>query len=80
MIEQLQVLIEKSQQQLDELLSTIEKNDKQIQGLALLEHQYEQLKRLLSIRSSEKSWVTPGQLLLELNAGTIEACKINDGQ
>jgi transposase len=49
--------------------------------LSIIEHQYEQLKKLVYGRSSEKSTaLLPGQLLLNLNAKVVEACNINDGQ
>jgi transposase len=38
------------------------------------------LQRLVYARSSEKSSTTPGQLLLELESETVEACHINEGQ
>jgi transposase len=65
----------------DELLGELAKERKERVRLSLIEHQYEQLKKLLYGRSSEKSnTVLPGQLLLNLDAQLVEACKINDAQ
>ena len=79
-VEQLQKIIEQLQLQQAESAKIIDRQNKQLQRLELIEHQYQQLQRLVYVRSSEKSSVTPGQLLLELNAEVIEACNINDGQ
>ena len=68
-------------EQATSLFEIIKEKDKQLQKLELIEHQYEQLKRLLYSRSSERSLtVIPGQLSLDIDADVIEACKINDGQ
>jgi transposase len=68
------------QTQYAEAITIIKEKDKQLQKLELIEHQYNQLQRLVYARSTEKSSVTPGQLLLELDAEVVEACNINDGQ
>ena len=63
------------------LQQEIEDKNRLLEKYALIAHQYEQLKRMVYGRSSEKSvYVSPDQLQLELNAETEEACKINDGQ
>jgi transposase/uncharacterized membrane protein required for colicin V production len=62
-------------------LRLLEEKDKQLQRLELIEHQYEQLKRLVYSRSSEKQAITiPGQLLFGIDAEVVEACNIGDGQ
>lgn len=68
------------QEQYAEAIRIIKEKDKQLQKLELIEHQYQQLQRLMYAKSSEKSSVTSGQLLLELNAEVVEACHINDGK
>ncbi len=61
-------------------LKLIKEKDKIIQNYELIKYQYDQLQRLVYARSTEKSTVTPGQLLLELDAEKVEACNINEGQ
>ena len=79
--EQLAAQMEALQSQYASALKIISDKDKELQKLSIIEHQYEQLKRLLYARSSEKSsFVLPGQLSLDINAEIIEACNINDGQ
>ena len=79
--DQLKQLFEQQQQQLDSLLKLNADKDKRLDHLMLIEHQYEQLKKLLYGRSSEKSHqVLPGQLLLSLDAEVVDACNINDAQ
>lgn len=52
----------------EDILSELAKERKERERLSLIEHQYEQLKKLLYGRSSEKSnQVLPGQLLLNLD-------------
>jgi transposase len=79
--DQLKALFEEQQQQNASLIKLISDKDKQLDKLLLIEHQYEQLKKLLYGRSSEKSHtLLPGQLLLNLDAEVVNACNINDGQ
>jgi transposase len=78
--ENLQVIIKQMQEQQAASAKIIEAQGKQLQRLELIEHQYNQLQRLIYARSSEKSNVTAGQLVLELNAEQVEACKISDVQ
>lgn len=79
--EEFTALARQLQEQITSLLGIIKEKDKQLQKLELIEHQYEQLKRLLYSRSSERSLVAiPGQLSLGIDAEEIEACNINDGQ
>lgn len=55
--------------------------DRELEKYALLAHQYEQLKREVYGRRSEKSvYISPDQLQLELAIETVEACNVNDGQ
>jgi septum formation inhibitor MinC len=69
------------QEKITSLLEIVKEKDRQLQKLELIEHQYEQLKRLLYSRSSERSLTAiPGQLSLGIDAEMIEACKLNDGQ
>jgi transposase len=63
------------------LLHIIKEKDKQLGKLELIEHQYQQLTRLVYSRSSEKSTAAiPGQLQLGMHADMVEMCNINDGQ
>lgn len=63
------------------LRETIKKKDDQLRDYDLLKHQFDQLKKLVYGRTSEKSvYVSPDQLKLELEAERVEACGINDGQ
>lgn len=79
--DQLKALVVKQQQQIETLQKDNAEDKKQLEKLQLIEHQYEQLKKLMYGRSSEKSYqVIPGQLSLGLEADIIEACNINDGQ
>jgi transposase len=65
----------------EDLLQELAKERKDRERLSLIEHQYEQLKKLLYGRSSEKSnQPLPGQLLLGLEAELVEACKMGDAQ
>jgi hypothetical protein len=65
----------------EDILSELAKERKERERLSLIEHQYEQLKKLLYGRSSEKSnQVLPGQLLLNLDTQLVEACNIKDAQ
>jgi transposase len=80
LVEQLTELGQQWQSQHAEALKIIERQNKQLQKLELIEHQYQQLQRLIYSRSSEKSMVTAGQLLLELDAEEVVACRISDGQ
>ena len=69
------------QSQYAEAIRIIKEKDKQLQKLELIEHQHEQLKKMVYGRTSEKSVaVLPDQLRLDLNTGVVEACSINDGQ
>ncbi len=59
----------------------IAEKDKELDKLKLIEHQYEQLKKLMYGRSSEKSTtIPPGQLALNLETDVIEACNITESQ
>jgi transposase len=79
--DQLKSLLEDLKSKYVSLVKVVEQKDKELQRLSLIEHQYEQLRRLLYSRSSEKSEQTiPGQLLLGMDIQAIEACSINDGQ
>ncbi|MCA6440184.1 MAG: IS66 family transposase [Chitinophagaceae bacterium] len=63
------------------LRETIRHKDEQLRDYDLLKHQFDQLKKLVYGRTSEKSvYVSPDQLKLDLEAEKIEACNINDGQ
>ena len=69
------------QQQYNTMVEMLAKKEKDLDRLKLIEHQYEQLKKLLYGRSSEKSsTIIPGQLLLNLEAEMVEACKVADAQ
>jgi transposase len=63
------------------LVEQLTHKDKQLDRLLLIEHQYEQLKKLLYGRSSEKSTgVSPEQLLLNLDAELVEACNMAEAK
>jgi len=69
------------QQQYNVLVEKLAKKDKELDGLKLIEHQYEQLKKLLYGRTSEKSAVvSPEQLLLNLDVQLVEACNMADAK
>jgi transposase len=64
-----------------QLHKIIKEKDQQLQKLELLQHQYDQLVRLMYARSTEKSSASlPGQLALGMDAEVVEACSINDVQ
>ncbi len=72
--DQLKELFVKQQQQIESLLKGNAEDKKQLEKLQMIEHQYEQLKKLMYGRSSEKSHpVLPGQLSLPLEAELVEA-------
>lgn len=79
-IDKFATIINQQQEEKAELLKQLKEKEKMLQRLALIEHQYHQLQRLMYASRTEKSSVTPGQLLLELDVETVEACNINDGQ
>jgi transposase len=80
-VEQMKQMFASLQQQHETLLSVLAEKEKQLDKLSMIEHQYEQLKKLVYGRSSEKSQpILPGQLLLGLEAQLVEACNINDAQ
>jgi transposase len=79
-VEQLMESVKQHQQEKAMLLKMIWDKDKQLQKLDLLQHQYDQLLRMVYGKSSEKSNVMlPNQLRLGIDAEVIEACNINDG-
>lgn len=79
-VDQFTEIIKQERDEKEQLLKMLKEQSQQLQRLELIEHQYKQLQRMVYARSSEKSSLTPGQLLLELNAETVETCNINDGQ
>lgn len=79
-IDKFAAIINQQQEEKAELLKELKEKEKMLQRLAMIEHQYNQLQRLMYASRTEKSSVTPGQLLLELDVETVEACNINDGQ
>jgi len=79
--EQLSHQVKELEARYESALKLLEEKDKRLQRLELIEHQYEQLKKLVYSRSSEKQAVAmPGQLLLGIDAEVVEACNIGDGQ
>lgn len=79
-VDQFAEIIKQQREEKEQMLSIIKEQSRQLQRLELIEHQYQQLQRLVYARSTEKSSVTPGQLLLELDAEVVEACNLSDGQ
>lgn len=81
LVEQLMEMSRQNNAERASLLKIIEEKDKQLQRLELIEHQYEQLKRLVYSRSTEKlTTAIPGQLLLGIEAEVVEACSVSDAQ
>ena len=80
-VEELKGMMEQLKDRVTTLQTAIAAKDKQIEKLTLIEHRYEQLKKLVYARSSEKSVVSriPGQLTLDMEADLVEACKMEDG-
>ncbi|PZR07999.1 MAG: hypothetical protein DI539_23080 [Flavobacterium psychrophilum] len=73
-------IIELQRTENEQLKEIINEQGKQLQRLELIEHQYLQMQRLVYARSTEKLFALPGQFLLGLDAETIEARKVGDGQ
>jgi len=80
--EQLTGRVKELESRYESALKLIEEKDKLLQKLELIEHQYDQLKKLLYGRRSEKSSAValPGQLTLGIDATLVEACKTDQGQ
>ena len=79
--EQLTGRIKDLESRYESALKLLEEKDKRLQKLELIEHQYEQLKKLIYSRSSEKlGTAIPGQLLLGIDAEIVESCPVGDGQ
>jgi transposase len=82
MVEQLVGTVNELREERTMLLKMLEDKDRQLQKMELLQHQYDELQRLVYSRSSEKSAavVSPEQLRLGMEAEAVEACRVQDGQ
>jgi transposase len=81
LIHQMRNQLREQNEVISSLRETIKKKDDQLQDYDLLKHQFDQLKKLVYGRTSEKSvYVSPDQLKLELETERVEACNIHDGQ
>lgn len=81
--EQLTTLVTDLQAQVAALTTINEQQKKQLGKLALLEHQYEQLRKMVYGTSSEKSTGNgnnSSQISLAIDAEVVDACSIHDGQ
>jgi transposase len=80
-VDKLTELLKQQSEENQQLHKIIKEQSKQLQKYELLQHQYDQLQRLIYARSSEKTSLSlPGQLTLGIDAAVVEACNINDGQ
>jgi transposase len=82
MVEELVGTVNELREERATLVKELEEKPKLLQKLELLQQQYDQLRRLVYSRSSEKSptVVAPEQLMLGVEAEEVETCQITDGK
>ena len=82
MVEQLIGMVNELREERTALVKELEEKNRQLQKMELLQHQYDQLRRLVYSRSSEKSvtMAIAEQLTLAVEAEELEACRITDGK
>jgi transposase len=74
-------VIKQEREERERLVILLKEKEKELERYALIEHQYELLKKMVYGSKSEKSvYVSADQLKLELVTETVEACSINEGQ